>query len=98
MTAVRAERQVPLAAGAALLALVSLQTGAAFAKSLFPLVGSDGVAALRLGLAALGLGLVLRPWRLRLEARGWKARRLRIPRAMIGWLSRYAAHICPASR
>ena len=73
MTAVRAERQVPLAAGAALLALVSLQTGAAFAKSLFPLVGSDGVAALRLGLAALGLGLVLRPWRLRLEARGWMA-------------------------
>jgi hypothetical protein len=25
-------------------------------------------------------------------------RRLRIPRVMIGWLSRYAAHICPASR
>ena len=47
---------------AALLGLVSVQTGAAIGKSLFPLVGSEGVAALRLGFSALVLGLLLRPW------------------------------------
>lgn len=47
---------------AALLGLVSVQTGAAIGKSLFPLVGSEGVAALRLGFSALLLGLALRPW------------------------------------
>lgn len=47
---------------AALLGLVSVQTGAAIGKSLFPLVGSEGVAALRLGISAVVLGLVFRPW------------------------------------
>lgn len=47
---------------AALLGLVSVQTGAAIGKSLFPLVGSEGVAALRLGMSALVLALLLRPW------------------------------------
>lgn len=47
---------------AALLGLVSVQTGAAIGKSLFPLVGAEGVAALRLGFSALVLGLALRPW------------------------------------
>lgn len=47
---------------AALLGLVSVQTGAAIGKSLFPLVGSEGVAALRLGISALVLALLLRPW------------------------------------
>lgn len=47
---------------AALLGLISVQTGAAIGKSLFPLVGSEGVAALRLGISALVLALVLRPW------------------------------------
>jgi inner membrane transporter RhtA len=49
---------------AALLGLVSVQTGAAIGKSLFPLVGAEGVAALRLGLSALVLALVFRPWQL----------------------------------
>ena len=53
---------------AAFAALISVQTGAAFAKSLFPLVGAEGVAALRLGLSALWLSLWFRPWRL------WRAR------------------------
>jgi inner membrane transporter RhtA len=49
---------------AAIAGLVSVQTGAAIGKSLFPLVGSEGVAALRLGMSALVLALVLRPWRI----------------------------------
>lgn len=50
--------------GAAIAALVSVQTGAALAKTLFPLVGPDGVAALRLGISAVILLVVLRPWRI----------------------------------
>ncbi|MCS0659393.1 EamA family transporter [Massilia terrae] len=43
--------------------MVSQYAGAAFAKQLFPLVGSDGVTALRVGLSALLLLGFLRPWR-----------------------------------
>jgi inner membrane transporter RhtA len=42
--------------------LVAQNLGAAFAKHLFPLVGSEGVTALRVGLSALMLLLVARPW------------------------------------
>lgn len=49
---------------AAFLALISVQTGAAIGKSLFPVVGPEGVAALRLGMSALMLGVVMRPWRI----------------------------------
>jgi inner membrane transporter RhtA len=44
-------------------AMVSQNAGAAFAKSLFPVVGSEGVTALRVGLSALLLFVFLRPWR-----------------------------------
>lgn len=47
---------------AALVGLVSVQSGAAVGKAIFPLVGPEGVAALRLGLSALILLIVLRPW------------------------------------
>ncbi|MCC4107183.1 EamA family transporter [Serratia ureilytica] len=49
---------------AAFAGMVSVQTGAAFAKTLFPVVGSEGVAALRLGLSALILLFIFRPWML----------------------------------
>jgi inner membrane transporter RhtA len=58
-----ADRQaaVPLLSIAA--AMVSTYAGAAFAKQLFPLVGAEGVVALRVGLSALLLAAFTRPWR-----------------------------------
>lgn len=58
-----------LPALAALAGLISLQTGAAFAKTIFPAVGTDGVAALRIGIAAAILLAVFRPWRSRITPR-----------------------------
>ncbi|VVE41355.1 EamA family transporter [Pandoraea anhela] len=55
---------------AAFAGMVSVQSGAAFAKSLFPLVGSEGVAALRLGISSLVLIAVFRPWNLNLRQLG----------------------------
>jgi inner membrane transporter RhtA len=49
--------------GALLIAIVSVQFGATQAKSLFAVIGAPGATALRLALAALMLGLALRPWR-----------------------------------
>lgn len=53
--------------------MVSIQTGAAFAKQMFPAVGPTGAAALRLLFAALILCAALRPWRLRLTAAAWRS-------------------------
>jgi inner membrane transporter RhtA len=49
--------------------MVALSVGTSFAKSLFAAVGAEGTTALRVGLAALMLVLVWRPWRLRLTRR-----------------------------
>ncbi|MEN3113505.1 DMT family transporter [Uliginosibacterium paludis] len=52
-----------LAASAVLLALAAQNIGAAFAKQLFPLVGAEGVTALRVGISAAILLALWRPWR-----------------------------------
>ena len=54
------------------MAMVCFQIGAALAKGLFPLVGAAGGTALRLGLAAIVLAVVFRPWRLRLTKPQWQ--------------------------
>ena len=48
-------RGTMIGTGAVLLSLLSMNLGAAFAKTLFPLVGAPGVAALRILLAAIVL-------------------------------------------
>lgn len=56
----------PVRPVAALLgSIVSLCVGTSFAKTLFPQMGATGISAYRIGLAALLLVLVLRPWRRR---------------------------------
>jgi inner membrane transporter RhtA len=55
------------------LGMVFTQTGASFAKGLFPHVGAAGATTLRLTLAALVLLLVFQPWRQRLDGRQWRA-------------------------
>ncbi|MGI4720059.1 MAG: EamA family transporter [Janthinobacterium lividum] len=53
-----------LGPGLAILAsMVSVNAGAAWAKHLFPLVGAQGVTAVRVGLAAAIMLAVVRPWR-----------------------------------
>jgi inner membrane transporter RhtA len=54
-------------------AMLSFQVGATLAKSLFPVLGIEGTAALRLGFAALILIITLRAWRARLDAGNWQA-------------------------
>jgi inner membrane transporter RhtA len=57
--------------GALIIAMVSVQAGAAFAKILFPIIGAQGTVVLRLSLAALMLGAVLRIWRVRIVRANW---------------------------
>lgn len=55
------------------LGMVVTQTGASFAKMLFPLVGAAGATTLRLTIGALVLIAVFRPWRYRLTRTQWRA-------------------------
>ena len=65
--------------------MVSVNAGAAWAKQLFPVVGSAGMTALRVGLAALMLLLAVRPWR-SLPSRQ-DARNLLVYGAMVGLMN-----------
>lgn len=50
-----------------LIAMLSIQSGASVAKSLFPLVGAPGVTALRIVLGTAILVVIFKPWRLRFK-------------------------------
>jgi inner membrane transporter RhtA len=68
-TGTRDLRSIVWATACILLAMASVQTGAAFAKTLFVSVGAEGATALRTGFGALMLVAVWRPWRGRLNVR-----------------------------
>jgi inner membrane transporter RhtA len=56
----------PVAAVVSLLvAILSFQAGASIAKQLIPVIGAPGTVALRLGLSAILVFLIQRPWRSR---------------------------------
>ena len=56
-----------------LIAMLSLQGGASLAKTLFPVVGPQGVTALRLGIGSILLLLYFRPWRLKMRGGNLRA-------------------------
>ncbi|WP_459205357.1 threonine/homoserine exporter RhtA [Pseudomonas sp. MLB6B] len=59
--------------GLLLIAMLSIQSGASLAKSLFPLIGAQGTTSLRLIFASAIMVLLLRPWRARMEAATWRS-------------------------
>ncbi|BCM18638.1 EamA family transporter [Mesorhizobium sp. J8] len=63
-------------------AMLSVQVGAAFAKGLFPVLGSEGTTMLRLAIGALMLAVVLRPWKV---LPSWKN---------LPWLAAYGVTVC----
>jgi inner membrane transporter RhtA len=62
-------RLLPFAA--LLVTMVSVQFGAAFSKQLFPVLGVERATFVRLGLGALLLAPVLKPWNLRVPRQHW---------------------------
>ena len=46
-----------------LVAMLSIAVGTSYAKTLFPLIGAQGTSALRVGISALVLLAIWRPWR-----------------------------------
>jgi inner membrane transporter RhtA len=57
---------------AVLLAIISVQCGAAIAKTLFPALGAAGTASIRIGVSALILLLAYRPNLKQITAQQWK--------------------------
>ena len=57
---------------AVLLAIISVQSGAGIAKTLFPSIGAAGTASLRIGISALILMAVYRPKLTKLTKEQWK--------------------------
>ena len=74
---------VPVAA--LLVAMLCFQLGASLAKSLFPLVGPGGTAALRLAIAAVILLAVWRPWHIRFTRQ--QLRTVIIYGVAMGWMN-----------
>lgn len=58
---------------ALLIGMVSLAVGTSYAKNLFPIVGAEGTSTLRVGLSALILVAIWRPWRFRLGRQNARA-------------------------
>jgi len=56
-----------------LIAMTSIQSGASLAKGLFPVIGATGTTALRLGLAALILCVLMRPWQAKLTLKSCRS-------------------------
>lgn len=52
--------------------MVAIQSGASFAKQLFPIAGPEGTSALRAFFAAAILSIIFKPWKARLSPRGWR--------------------------
>lgn len=63
LSADKMPRWLPIAV--LVISMISIQSGAALAKTLFPLIGPQGVTAIRLGLGTLILVFIFKPWRLR---------------------------------
>ncbi|EIA08494.1 DUF6 protein [Flavobacterium frigoris PS1] len=57
---------------AVLFAIISVQSGAAIAKSLFPAIGAAGTASLRIGISAIILFAVYRPNLFKITPKQWK--------------------------
>jgi inner membrane transporter RhtA len=57
---------------AVLLAIISVQSGAAIAKTLFPALGAAGTASMRIGISALILLLAYRPNLFKITPQQWK--------------------------
>jgi inner membrane transporter RhtA len=57
---------------AVLFAIISVQSGAAIAKGLFPIIGATGTASLRIAISAIILLAVYRPNLCKITARQWK--------------------------
>ena len=55
-----------------IVAMMCFQVGAALAKGMFPVIGASGTVALRLGISAVLLAAVWRPWRVRLSLKDWR--------------------------
>ena len=65
------ELNIP-AVPAVLLAILSVQCGAAIAKTLFPAIGAAGTASIRIGVSALILLLAYRPNLKQIKPNQWK--------------------------
>lgn len=78
-------QSILLPIGVLIVAMISIQIGAALAKQLFPLVGAAGATALRLAIATLILLVVWRPWRVRPTLR--EARTVAVYGFAMGWMN-----------